>query len=305
MNKYYFFFTFLLFNYAIYGQITVARNFFAVPFTGDSVKKKFMTRTTFGAEMNVGFGSAENEQRWNAKYYGYVELFRNKNYALAFMLSHELTANPNNNIGFLMRGAIWNENVMLYRKFRNFHLEAGFTHHCRHEIDNHVPPDETKPIPVDYQPTRRLIVITSEHLGIVSKELQIRPKLTARFLARADIFTYFVDGRKPYTNQTQSWDYLRGSGFLAARLNLHLYKDYFIYTRNWLNPLCFTKKYDAATKPFGFNARAEFGVFRQGEKAYFELFGAYERFFDDVSRPYPQPSQALIIGIRGRANTFF
>ncbi|MBC8112127.1 MAG: hypothetical protein H7Y04_13810 [Verrucomicrobia bacterium] len=269
-----------------------------------------MSNTAVGAEINIGFGSAGNEQKWNVKYFGYLEIFRDNSrkypWAIGVLLQHELVANPNNSISFLMRGSIWNETLVLFKDFKKFEVSLGFTHHCRHEIDNSIPADETKPKPIDFIPSRRLIVNTSEHLTFTSKEIFLAKNLTARFLVRTDIFTYFVDGREgPDRTQEQSWDYLRASNLLGARLNVNLGENCSIYSRNWLNILYFTKKYDHTIKPVGSNARAEIGFSGKGIKGNFEFFGAYEKFFDDVSRPFRQPSEVFIIGMRGRGKLFF
>ena len=280
-------------------QITVMRNYFTAPLEDTTYQKGLFGKLAFSAEGSHGFGSAEGEQAWNMKYVGFVELYRfSTRSAIGGSLAHEFTANPHNEINFHMRGAIWNETVAYFHRLRKLTLEAGVTHHCRHEIDNTVNPNELVYDP-NYVPTRRLIVLTGPYLSLQSNWLE-KNKLAARFYGRVNLYTYYVDGRRPVENFDQSLDYVRASALVGMRLNFSLGKNVFIFNRSWYNPVYFIED-----DPWKSNSRIEFGVGINGIKGDFELFSGYESFFDDMSRPFPLPSKVLSVGIRGRSKALF
>lgn len=280
-------------------QISVMRNYFPAPLEDTTYQKGFFGKLAFSAEGSHGFGSAEGEQAWNIKYIGFVELYRfSESSAIAGSLSHEFTANPYNEIRFHMRGAIWNETLAYFHRLKALTLEAGVTHHCRHEIDNTVNQNELIYNP-DYEPTRRLIVLTGPYFSLQSNWLG-KNKLSARFYGRVNLYTFHVDGRRPEVNFEQSLDYVRASSVLGMRVNYSLGKNVFLFNRNWYNPVYFIED-----DPWKSNSRIEVGVGVKGGKGDFELFSGYERFFDDMSRPYPLASDVISVGIRGRSKDLF
>jgi hypothetical protein len=280
-------------------QISIMRNYFPAPLEDTTYTKGFFGKLAFSAEGSRGFGSALDEQAWNVKYIGFVELYRfSERSAIGGSLSHEFTANPHNEINFHMRGAIWNETLAWFYKFPSTTMEMGVTHHCRHEIDNTVPADELADNR-NYVPTRRLIVLTGPYLSLQSNWWQHK-RFSGRLYSRLNLYTYRVDGRKPGSNFDQSLDFVRASAILGGRVNYRLSPQSNIYGRSWFNPVYFTE--DA---PFKHNFRLETGLSIGGRVGSFELFGAYEYFFDDMSRPYPLPSQVLSVGIRGRSKDLF
>lgn len=290
---------FLLATAPVSAQVSIMRNYFPAPLEDTTYRKGMFGKLAFSAEGSRGFGSALGEQAWNMKYIGFVELYRfNKNAAVAGSLAHEFTANPHNEIRFHMRGAIWNETVSFFYKLRPLTLELGVTHHCRHEIDNSVPPDELKVLP-SYRPTRRLIILTGPYVSVQSNWLG-KSRLRSRFYSRLNLYTYYVDGRRPQVNMEQSLDYVRASALLGCRFNYAVKEKVQLYARGWINPTYFIQ--DA---PFKTNMRMEAGAGLPGRKGSFELFTAYEHFFDDMSRPYPLPSDVISVGIRGRSHELF
>lgn len=280
-------------------QISIMRNYFPAPLEDTTYQKGLFGKLAFSAEGSHGFGSAEGEQAWNIKYIGFVELYRfSARSAIGGSLAHEFTANPHNEIYFHMRGAIWNESVAYFHKLRNLTLEAGVTHHCRHEIDNTVNRNELVYDP-DYEPTRRLIVLTGPYLSLQSNWVE-KNRLSARFYGRVNLYTYYVDGRRPQENFEQSLDYVRASSLIGMRLNYSLGENWFIFNRNWYNPVYFIED-----DPWKSNSRIELGVGIKGVKGDFEFFSGYESFFDDMSRPFPLPSNVITVGIRGRSKDLF
>lgn len=280
-------------------QVYVMRNYFPMPLEDTTYTQSFFGKMAFSAEGSRGFGSALDEQAWNIKYIGFVELYRfNARSAIGVSLAHEFTANPHNEINFHMRGAIWNETLGWFYKLPAATMEIGVTHHCRHEIDNTVPADELADNK-GFVPTRRLIVLTAPYLSLQSNWWK-HNRWSGRLYSRFNYYTYRVDGRRPRSNTEQSLDFIRASAIVGGRLNYNFNEQVIMYGRSWYNPVSFTEG-----DPLKHNFRFETGVSIGGKAGNFELFGGYEYFFDDMSRPYPLPSQVLSVGIRGRSKDFF
>lgn len=291
----------LLINHGVFAQIFIGRNFFPVPLDDTTSERSFLPNISFSAEGMRGFGSALGEQAWNAKYVGLVELYRFSDKAtIAGTLSHELTANPHNEISFHMRGAIWNESLAFFRKTTAGTLEIGTMHHCRHEIDNTVPYDESID-DKEYSPTRRLLVMTALYAAFSTPYRQIGERMDYRLYGRLNAYTYRVDARRPeYLEGDQSWQHLRASALLGVRWNVQWSDLFSTYARGWLNPVFFDKG-----ETWKANYRLETGVGIWGKKAVLEAFGAYEQYFDDASRPFPLQSNVFFVGVRARSHWFF
>lgn len=290
---------FMLLGGPLAAQIFVMRNYFPTPLEDTTYQKGFFGKLAFSGEGSRGYGSALGEQAWNIKYVGFIELYRfSPNSAIGGSLAHELTANPHNEIYFHMRGAIWNETLAYFHKFRSLTLDIGVTHHCRHEIDNTIPADENNP-PKDFVPTRRLIVLTSPYVSIQSNWYK-KGRWSARGYSRANLYTFYVDGRRPKEDFQQSLDYVRASALFGIRVNYLVGEKVQLFNRNWFNPVYFIKD-----DPFKSNFRLEVGGSFKGKAGSLEVFSGYEHFFDDMSRPYPLLSNVLTVGIRGRHRDLF
>ena len=79
----------------------------------------------------------------------------------------------------------------------------------------------------------------SHGFGSAEGEQAWNMKLAARFYGRVNLYTYYVDGRRPIENIDQSLDYVRASALVGMRLNYSLGKNVFIFNRSWYNPVYF------------------------------------------------------------------
>ncbi|MGB3589733.1 MAG: hypothetical protein WBA23_24510 [Tunicatimonas sp.] len=294
-------FLLLLISSSVSAQIFVARNFFSAPLDDTTSERGFLPNVIFSAEGMRGFGSALGEQAWNAKYFGLIELYRfSEKATIAGTLSHELTANPHNEISFHMRGSIWNESIAFFRKTKVGTLEFGVTHHCRHEIDNTVPSDESTP-DEEYSPTRRLLVMTALYSAISTPIYSIGERMQYRLYGRLNAYTYRVDGRRPeHLEGIQSWENLRASLLAGGRWMFKASEVVNVYTRAWANPIFFDQG-----ETWKMNYRVETGLGFRGRQGILEAFAAYEQYFDDASRPYPLQSNVLFFGARVRSHLIF
>lgn len=281
-------------------QIMVNRNFEINPLQEKTDKEKRLFGSTFfGAEVAHGSFSAEEEQTWNIKYQGFIEFYRWGNTSvLGLHLAHELNSNPFNEIYFNPRGAIWNESIVYHRKLEKSILQFGANHRCRHNIDNADPPRMGIPRD-DYEPQSRVLVLTSLFAGYLSDPIKLSPSWQFSYFGRADAYLYTEDARRPRQNQEGSWENMQASAFGGFLMEHRFSELWQFYTRNHLNHILF------ADYPNQINYRAEAGVSVLGESSRTSLFVAYERFFDDASRPFPLKSNVLSVGIRGMASSFF
>lgn len=285
--------------WAAQAQILVSRNFEANPLYEEmEQERRFFGNTFFGAEIAHGSFSAEEEQTWNIKFMGYIEFYRWGNRSsLGLTLGHELHANPYNPINFNPRGAIWNENLVYHHRLKNSILQLGLNHRCRHNIDNADPPRPG--MQADYDLISRVVVLTSVFGGIVTDPWEINPTLNIQFFGRADAYLYREDARRPRINQEGSWEGIWSSTLVGFSLQHALSDQWQLYSRNHLNYILFNNQSNQI------NYRAEAGITIVGERARPSLFVAYERFFDDVSRPFPLTSTVLFVGIRGISLNFY
>lgn len=288
-----------LFAWSSQAQILVSRNFEANPLREEMEQnRRFFGNTFFGAEMGHGWFSAEQEQTWNIKYMGYIEFYRWGNRSsIGLTLAHELHANPYNEIYFNPRGGIWNESLVYHRKLEKSILQLGLNHRCRHNIDNADPPNSGM-LP-DYVPISRVLVLTSVFGGFLTDPWEIYPSGKLQFFGRADAYLYREDARRPRTNQEGSWEDIWGSTLAGFSFEHALSTNWHLYSRSHLNYVLFNDY------PNQINYRAEAGVAISGAKARPSLFVAYERFFDDASRPFPLTSNVLYVGIRGISLNFY
>lgn len=291
---------FLFMGFYCKGQIMIARSVDMNPLLEKTEKDRRILGTTyFSAEAGRGFFSAEGEQAWNIKFQAHIEIYRWGNRAaLGLNLSHELHANPYNIIRFNPQGAWWNESLTYYRQLENLSLQFGLNHRCRHDIDNIDPPRRGMPR-AGYEPIGRVLVLTSLNLGVISEQQKLRDDLFLTLFGRTDVYFYQEDTRRHAINQELSWINIPANaigGFLMEYQHSQRWKT---YTRNHLNYILFREEQNQV------NYRLEGGLSFLGDQAVGSFFIAYEHYFDDTSRPYPQPSSVLYIGLRANSKTFF
>jgi hypothetical protein len=262
-----------------------------------TLERGFLPRVDVFGEAQRGFGSAEDEWAWNVKLGTRIELYRwSPRTSLVGVAGHEMTANPFNSIGFNPRGAIWEESVMLWRRTAHMDWWVGPFHRCRHEIDNSHPPDESRIDPA-YAPTARLLSLTGVHAGVASRPLSLGAAQW-RWYARAERYATSTDNREPRNTEAPFWKRALGSTTLGARLARDAAPEAQLYTHAWGTLMAFSRGPDRTGVSLQPNWRSEFGVRLAGRGGALDLYAAYERTFDDLTRPTPQPSAVLGLGLR-------
>lgn len=275
----------------------VSRN--SLPLVDDtSAATGFLPRVRFYGEAQRGFGSNDDEWAWDVKIGGVLELYRwSRRTSVVAFAGHELTANPFNSIGFNPRGAQWEESVSLVRRTAPLDWHVGVFHRCRHEIDNSQPPDESAPDPT-YVATARLLSLTGVQLGLALREMSLGTATTARILIRLERYATTTDNRTPRNEIAPYWKRALGATGYAARLTRELGPTYEVYAQTWTSVMYFSRGPGRGGMDAEFMWRAELGTRVEGAGGGLELFAAYEQAFDDVTRPTPQRSGVLGVGVR-------
>jgi hypothetical protein len=274
-------------------QLIVSRNI--VPLTlADASPTGFLSRVEFYGEAQRGFASEGEELAWDVKLLGLLELYRwASRTSLVALVGHELNANPHNSIGFNPRGAIWEETVFLVRRGGSIDWHLGAFHRCRHEIDNTHPPDESAPNP-SYVPTARLLSLTGAHAGIAGHPISLGDRGTISWFLRGERYATATDNRTPRNSEPPYWKRANAALGGGARIRGGAASDRALYASGWGSAMFFS----GTGSPSEFQWRAEAGARLPGRGGSVDLFVAYERMFDDVTRPVPQRSGVLGLGVR-------
>ncbi|MGH7711922.1 MAG: hypothetical protein ACREOG_11600 [Gemmatimonadaceae bacterium] len=282
---------------ALPAQLMVSRN--VMPLSrDDSAAIGFLPKIDFYGEAQRGFGSAADELAWVVKIGGVLELYRwSRRASLMALVGHELTANPFNSIGFNPRGAIWEEMLLVVQHASAFDWYVGAFHRCRHEIDNSHPPDESD-IDPSYVATARLLSLTGVHAGLTSREFSLGSSATLRGFWRGERYATTTDNRTPRNTASPYWKRALGSTGAGARIARPLGSQRELFARGWASLMLFSRGPGRSGVHGAASWRSEVGFRAAGRGGIVDLFAAYERTFDDVTRPTPQRSGVGGVGLR-------
>ncbi len=251
-------------------------------------------KVIFAAEANDGFGSKEQEQKWNIKFNALFGLYKWSNdLLLTAVFSSELISNNFNDIHFNPRGVMWNESLAFFILHGFFHTEYGITHQCKHDIDNLSPPNH-------YSSTgNRVIVLSSLYGGIVSKKLELINRLSFRAYCKLHYNLFTDDTKIPEESENKNWKDIIGALYTGYKIEYCINDGVYVYNKNWYNPVLFSSKVGYEN-----NYHLETGISIKGIKGGIDIYYGYEYFFDDISRPYSQKNQVHMAGVRLRSDLF-
>jgi hypothetical protein len=279
-------------------QLVVTRNLLPTPPADTSGGVGFFPRSLFFAELQRGFGSVGDEHSWSLKIGGMLELYRHSaRTSLVATVGHELTANPFNSIGFNPRGVVWEENLRLVRRGAWLEWFGGAFHRCRHEVDNSRPPSDHDPIE-GYTPTARLLSLTGIGIGVTTTERRIGERSTLRTFVIADYYLTPTDNRTPRNSTAPFWRTALGGTRAGFRLMRHLTPAFAFHARGAASAMFLNRDRESARVAAYGDARLELGVRATGRGGGAELFAAAERWFDDLSVPFPRSTSLIALGTR-------
>lgn len=282
-------------------QLMVSRNVWPLTQAVDSGVAGLLPRLEFVGEAQRGFGSSADELAWDIRFIGLLELWRWRNdqsrrdapyNTLIAVVGHQLNANSYNSIGFNPRGAAWEENLLFVRHHRTFAWHVGAFHRCRHEIDNTHAPDESRQDP-GYEPTERLLSLTGFQAGLTTMS-DSSGVWRWRSTLRIERYATTTDNRIPRNVVQPYWKDAVASVAGAAQVSRPAGDRRRLYAGVWGSAMLFSNDGTTVEPTW----RGEIGVQASGHRGGVSLFTAYERTFDDVSRPTPQRSSVVAVGLR-------
>lgn len=291
-------FLFFLCTAPLCAQLHVLRSVFVRP-NADTAYTGFMASTAFLGELQRGSGSLGGDQAWNIKIGGTAELYRWSGATLVFTAATELAANPYNDLGFNPRTAVWEEQLFVQAAAGAWTWQAGIFHRCKHEIDNTDPPNADTPT-VGYKPVKRVLINSGIQAAVAAPVVTVG-NVNIRTYVRGEWYAVHHDYRTPHNDEERSWERLRAALMAGVRADIALADGVQAYARLWSAGVLFGAEPSGGIQTgLEFNARPEAGVSLTGPGGAFDLFAAYERYFDEPASLVPAPSTVVYIGIRGR-----
>ena len=286
-------------------QIMVTRNVVVAPIGDSADFAARFPQPRFFIEASRGYGSSEDNQAWNIKMGGMFQISPwGGRSVLLGLFGHELTSNPYNSIGYNPRGALWDENALFMQRRTHFDWHTGVFFRCRHEIDASQPTDERLPDSL-HVPTARLIGLAGFQAGITTHERPIGARMRARAFVRAEGYFHNKDTRSPALLGGPDWRDAVGAFTFGGRVAISPAPAAQVYGRFWGSTMVFAGGRTPGGPTAASNGRVEAGLRGWGMPGGADLFAAYEHFFDDLSRPLPQTSDVISIGIRVTSSEFF
>jgi hypothetical protein len=107
-----------------------------------------------------------------------------------------------------------------------------------------------------------------------------------------------TDNRIPRNTAAPFWKRALGAGSGGARMSREVGSGHELYARAWGSLMLFSNGPGRSGMRAEPGWRTEIGTHASGQGGALDLFLAYERTFDDLSRPTPQPSGVLGLGVR-------
>lgn len=303
-----FFVFFILSINSLFSQQSINRGIvLTAPLTPET-STGFLTTHSFLAEVGVGNSAEVQSQAWNGRFLlGFnVYSFTPDDHIVA-ILSNELTATRTNSVLFNPNTSRWEE-FLGYRKRIGLHsFTLGYTHFCKHEIDNFDPPFSS---PQTIDSLQKRIVIFGGLTGSYSSTILLPglPDNQIQYYVKPHFNVVREDYRNTKGLEGVSLARLRGTIEIGSRCNLAYNNSLLLYWKAWGN-LGFVEADNTDTKfknsTLLFNGRAELGVLIKGHTNNFELFLAAEQFADDLSFGAFTTGHVASMGLRIRNPLFF
>lgn len=253
--------------------------------------------TSYSIEFARGFNSLGDEQAWNGKFFGAVDLYRwNSTAVLRGLFSSELSCNPHNDISFNPRAIIWEQAIAMHIGGLSFALQ----HRCKHDVDNS---DSTHgDTPSIYSVKKRVLINTGASVTWVQRK--VSSSLSIDYAVRGEAYLYNSDYRFPANDSGRSYKDIRGSVMGAMRCDYQLALLHSVFARAWGSAIAFGASTNT-TSGFEINARVEGGYHLRGKQAGMDVFVSWERIFDETAFTIPAPTTCVSVGVRLGSSLFF
>jgi len=278
-------------------QIQVTRNVIPIIDQDTTKRGSVLDDFVFSPEFANGSGSYKGDMDWTLKLIGYAEVYRFKNdMALAFLLGHELNANPYNDISFNPRKAIWEENISVFSNNGDNAYSFGIFHRCKHDIDLTEREKELN------QFISRVIILSGVNASYSFENKYNKLKMLTRIYG--EYYLVNEDYKKPDIYTYASFQDMIASIRISSVLTYELSKIFdFRLISSISNSLSEKKNYTNNSKN-NIDARVETSITLKGKQNNLDLFFAYETMFEETTQVIPSPSTFWNIGLRFRPKYF-
>jgi hypothetical protein len=276
-------------------QLPTTRGLFLSPAPDTGATSTFFGRTDFWGDIQHNGGHRASVMAWNYKLGLQVELLQVPHgLSVEGLLGHELSATPDNGVGFDPAGAVWEERIGLRLRRPFGDVQLDLFQRCRHEVDNGTPLHPGRDS-VRVDPTSRVLVVGGVRLASTTRDALLG-RLSLRAQLEAEVYTASSDHRTPRGNAAPDWRNAMGLGAVAARARWAWGDHRSAYVRAWGAGMRF--RAIAPEQPWQWSHRVEFGVHSAGRAGGLALFWAHEQTFDDGMRPVPRRFSGSFLGVR-------
>jgi len=233
----------------------------------------------------------DDDHRWSARVGGSANIVRiDSSFSLDMLGMTEIIIDPNNDIAFNPRAIFWEEGIVAtLRATDRIDLQLGFSHRCKHDIDNL----ETE--------LERTLIYSSVYGRVLTRRLPVAARVSLRGALRLDSYLYRLDSRSTSkaAGVPPDIEHLVGSGALTLRLDW----------QPWSTPLAlaltatgggslFTVEQNGVALLSNTSALDLAIVSEQPGAGTAALFVRWEYRRDNGIQPLPTPAALAWIGVR-------
>lgn len=291
------FFTFLLLLTPLHGFSVWMPNR-AVDFSPfeESSGEGFMTGFWGAAEFSHYIVQNDEDHFWDAKFLASTSVFHKGNFIFDMEGGLELISSSNSTIAFQPRAIFLYEGFMAnYRPDNHQLLRFGFTHRCKHDVDNTL---MTITQSVFYWRTLAYSSITASYSYLnFGYSYNDRAQFSLDLTVRNYFFVYEFDQiwDDSYGDVDFSISNLVNTLELSAEIGFYETEKIKIYAIPYFYVDYYKKAGESAVMT---DFTVESGIEFKGREAGICLFGRYEKYFDTLIAPWRRSGQYVVAGIK-------
>jgi len=267
----------------------------------------FFSTSSFLAELGVGVNTTLQSQAWTSRVaVGFTFYSFTKNDHIVGTIFKEVTGERSAEVPFNPNTSRWEEYFGYSKNTEVGTFSFGYTHFCKHEIDNFDPPF-SDPITIgDIQ--KRVVILGGITGGFQTSVFQPNTDVTVQFYGKPHYNVVRRDYRYTKGLEGVSMTRLRGTFEGGTRANYTLSSNIVGYTKAWGSAGYIDSDNSDIISPntsILFNGRIELGLQIKGTANQMDIFAAYEQITDDFSYGAFAKGSVTSVGLRIKSPTFF
>ncbi|HET9137255.1 MAG TPA: hypothetical protein VFO76_11500 [Candidatus Kapabacteria bacterium] len=262
---------------------------------------KYLTQQGMWGNLSRGFESEGQRFAWDISFGGFFELVQWKKSNISFVGDFEVLADIYNNISFNPRAIYWTEGFLYSLNLAQDSvgigqdLAFGYTHRCRHDIDN-----------IDYNTVgsgeERTLIYGSLNARYLIRNIpaELFPNMRLHLGFQLDQYLIRQDDRLPKPDPLKPLPQQYDIDSLNTSLSMNLKAD----LAKWDSTILYVREHAIlsaynAYSTITLNLREELGLEFSGAGTRMNIFAGIEGFDrDDYNRPIPTPSNFFYVGFR-------